>query len=180
MPVLLAVVAAASLWVPLLRQAERSVFARVPVLDEVWYLDRAAALDGLAAPRGEPTFMSPLYPVLIKLAGSGQPVPDDRVVPAAQLRGLRLLQIACWAGTVLLLRLLAGRLLPAGAPRRSWLVWLPPLLFVFYRPAAVYALAVLLELPLVFLLTLALWLLVLLPRSRRPLVVAAAAGLALG
>ena len=32
-----------ALWLPLLGQAERSVFGLVPVLDEVWYLDRAAA-----------------------------------------------------------------------------------------------------------------------------------------
>ncbi len=177
---LTAVLAVLVLWILLLGQAERSVFGRVPVLDEVWYLDRAADLDGLAAPSAQPHFMSPLYPVLIKLAGSAQAVPDDRVVPAGALRGLRLLQIACWLGTAVLLRLLAGRLLPAEAPRRQLLVWLPSLLFMLYRPAAVYALTVLLELPLVFLLTLALWLLVRLPQSRRPGLTAAAVGLALG
>ncbi|MFO7610439.1 MAG: hypothetical protein R6X35_14835 [Candidatus Krumholzibacteriia bacterium] len=180
LPALLVLLVAGVLWAPLLRQAERSVFARVPVLDEVWYLDRAAALQGLAPPADEPHFMSPLYPVLIKLTGGAGGVPADRVVPPAQLRGLRLLQIACWAGTVLLLRVLAGRLLAPDAPGRRLLVWLPPLLLALYRPAAVYAMAVLVELPLAFLLTLALALVLAVPDRRRPVVWAAGAGLVLG
>jgi len=178
LPAAAGVLAAAVLGLLLLGQAGRSVFGQVPVLDEVWYLDRAAALHGLAAPAGQPHFMSPLYPVLIKLAGSAHAVPADRVVPAADLRGLRLLQLGCWAGLLVLLRLLAGRLLPADAPRRGLLVWLPPVLAGLYRPAAVYALAVLLELPLVFLVTLALWSLTGLGARRRPLVAAVLAGLA--
>jgi len=50
--------------------------------------------------------------------------------------------------------------LPDDLPRRRWLVWLPTLLFALYRPAAVYALAVLVELPLLLLVTLAVALLV--------------------
>lgn len=172
--------AALALWAVLLTQAERSPFARVPVLDEVWYLDRAASLDGLSAPADEPHFMSPLYPILIKVSGSAHAVPADRVVPAADLRGLRLLQVACWLGTALLLRLLAARLLPPDAPHRAWLAWLPPVLFALYRPAAVYAMAVLLELPLVFLLTLALWCAVAGEGARRPWAWALVAGAALG
>ncbi len=180
LPAVAAALVVAVLGLLLLGQAGRSVFGRVPVLDEVWYLDRAADLQGLSAPADEPHFMSPLYPVLIKLAGSAHAVPEDRVVPPANLRGLRLLQLGCWAGLLGLLRLLAGRLLPPDAPRRRFLVWLPTLLAALYRPAAVYALAVLLELPLVFLVTLALWLLTDLGARRRPLPWAVLAGLALG
>ena len=46
----------------MLPQAERSVFGRVPILDEVYYLDRAAELRGPLAFPPEPFFMSPLYP----------------------------------------------------------------------------------------------------------------------
>jgi tetratricopeptide (TPR) repeat protein len=168
------------LWLPLLRGGEASPFGLVPVLDEVWYLDRAAELDGLAAPADQPHFMSPLYPILIRMAGAAEPVPADRVVPPAVLRGLRLLQIACWLGMAVLLRLIAGRLLPADAPRRPLLVWLAPALFVLYRPAAVYAMAVLVELPLVFFVTLGLWLTLCAPERARPLLWAAAAGAAFG
>ncbi len=147
------------MWAVLLVQAEGSVFALVPILDEVWYLDRAAELDGLRAPADEAHFMSPLYPMLVKLTGAGGGVPDDRVVPPANVRGLRLLQIACWFAVAVLLRRFAGRWLPADAPGRRWLIWLPTLFFALYLPAAVYALAVLVELPLLFLVTLTLALL---------------------
>lgn len=173
-------VVAVALGILLLVQAERSVFGRVPVLDEVWYLDRAAALQGLSAPADQPHFMSPLYPVLIKLAGSAHAVPADRVVAPAMLRGLRLVQLGCWLGLLVLLRAIAGRLLPAATPRRGFLVWVPTLLAGLYRPAAVYAMAVLLELPLIFLVTLALWLLLGLAERRRPLPQAALVGAILG
>ncbi|MCB1182887.1 hypothetical protein KDM41_05595, partial [bacterium] len=95
----------------LIAQAERSVFGRVPILDEVWYLDRAAELTG-AAPRdpvAEPYFMSPLYPVLIAATGAGGGVPADRVFDGGALRGLRAFQWALWLGTAVLLAALAAR-----------------------------------------------------------------------
>ena len=156
----LVLAAAFVFWGAVLVQSERSVFALVPLLDEVWYLDRAAELDGLAAPASQAHFMSPLYPVLMKLVGAGGGVPADRVVPPSSLRLLRGLQIVCWLAVAALLRRAAGSWLPEDLPRRRWLVWLPTLLFALYRPAAVYALAVLVELPLLLLITLATVLLV--------------------
>lgn len=142
----------AAFWAVFLPQAERSVFGRVPLLDEAYYLDRAAA----APDPAEPHYMSPLYPRLIDLTGAATPAGQSRVLPAGRLRGLRALQIACWLGIVALLRWQAGRrLAPLVAPgwRRELVTWLPALLFALYRPGAVYAVSVLVDVPLAFLMT---------------------------
>jgi hypothetical protein len=148
------ILVAALFWALVLPRAERSVFGRVPILDEVYYLDRAR--DG-SAPGGH--FVTPLYPRLIAWVGSGLSA-DGRLAEGPDLRGIRLLQIACWLGTLILLRLIAGRLYgdtgPPGWPR-NLAVWLPAALFGFYLPGAVYAVSILLELPLIFLVTLAVW-----------------------
>lgn len=139
-------------WAVFLPQAERSVFGRVPILDEIYYLDRAAAKPDPA----EPAYMSPLYPKLIALSGSTPVDPTARVYAPAQLRGIRLLQVGCWLGIVALLRALAGRHLAPLAPagwKRAVATWLPAALFALYRPAAVYAVTVLLDVPLAFLVT---------------------------
>ncbi len=143
-------------WSVFLGQAEKSVFGRVPILDEVYFLDRAGD------PGSEPYFVSPLYPRLIGMTGSGGHEPADRVFEPAELRGIRIFQIGCWLGVIILLRLIAGR---AGGPdpssgwKREFWLWLPSILFAFYRPAAVYTVSVLLELPLLFLVTLGVYLL---------------------
>jgi Flp pilus assembly protein TadD len=142
----------AAFWTVYFPQAERSVFGRVPVLDEIYYLDRAAA----APDPAEPFYMSPLYPQLIDLTGSASSQPGARVFAPAELRGIRLFQGACWLGIVVLLRVLAGRWLASlVAPgwRRAVVAWLPAALFALYRPAAVYAVTILLDLPLAFLVT---------------------------
>lgn len=142
----------AAFWAVYFPQAERSVFGRVPLLDEVYYLDRAAA----APDPSEPFYMSPLYPELIARIGSAADAPGTRVYNADRLRGIRLLQAACWLGIVALLRLVAGaRLAPlvAAGWRRTLVTWLPAALFAGYRPAAVYVITVLLDLPLMFLMT---------------------------
>lgn len=148
-------------WTLVLIQAERSVFGRVPLLDEVYYLDRAADIRAGQWIPDDPHFMSPLYPLLAAATGAGGGVPADRVLDGAQLRGLRLLQIGCWLGTLVLIRLLARRLVPPDWPpvERRLALWVPVLLFALYRPAAVYSLAILLELPLLFLVTWAIYLL---------------------
>ena len=160
-------------WQPVLRQAERTIFARVPLLDEVYYLDRAVEIQTPGQGADQPYFMSPLYPYLIAATGV-DPAPNgtawsDRYFDGSGLRPLRLLQIACWFCVVILLRLTAGELFrrdrsrkPArenSTFRRYLLPWLPSLLFALYRPAAVYGLSVMLELPLVALLTAVVWLL---------------------
>lgn len=144
----------------LLGQTESSVFGRVPLLDEVYYLDRAADISGGQWTPDEPSFMSPLYPYLAALAGAGGGVPESRVFAGAELRGLRLFQMACWLGTLVLIRLLAGRLVPPTWSRWSRAVgrWGPVALFALYRPAVVYAMAALLEAPLLLLVTLAIYL----------------------
>lgn len=139
-------------WAAFLPQVERSVFGRVPLLDEAYYLDRAAA----APEPSEPYYMSPLYPRLIELAGAATPAAQSRALPPDRLRGLRALQVACWLGIVALLRWQAGRRLAplvAEGWRRAAVSWLPALLFALYRPAAVYAVSVLVDIPLAFLVT---------------------------
>jgi Flp pilus assembly protein TadD len=142
----------AAFWAVFLPQAERSVFGRAPILDEIYYLDRAAAKPDAT----EPAYMSPLYPRLIELSGSAPADPTARVYRPDQLRGIRLVQFGCWLGIVALLRLMAGRhlapLVPAGW-KRTVAAWLPAALFALYRPAAVYAVTILLDVPLAFLVT---------------------------
>jgi Flp pilus assembly protein TadD len=145
-------------WAVLLPRAERTVFARVPVLDEVYYLDRSVDPD----PDDQGYFVSPLYPRLIAWSGSAVTPAEDQPVPPARLRGIRLLHVACWLGTVLMLFLISRRVLapPLFAGRGlPYLVWLPSLLFVLYRPAAIFTMTILLEIPLTFLVTLFLFLL---------------------
>ena len=154
-------VAALIFWAVFLGQAEKSVFGRVPILDEVYYLDQAAALNSDPSLPPEPFFVSPLYPLLIALAGSGESVPDSRVFPPDQLRGIRIFQIGCWLGVVILLRLIAGRVLGREMEpgwEKELVVWLPAVLFALYLPAAVYTMSILLELPLVLLVTTAVYL----------------------
>ena len=74
---LVALASIAAFWAVYFPQAERSVFGRVPLLDEVYYLDRAAA----APDPTEPFYMSPLYPELIALSGSAADAPGTRVFP---------------------------------------------------------------------------------------------------
>jgi len=153
--------AALVFWMVFLGQAEDSVFGRVPILDEVYYLGRAAAWREDSPGASEPYFISPLYPILIALAGSGESVPDSRVLPPGQLRGIRLFQIGCWLGVVILLRLIAGHILGREMEpgwKNDLILWLPAVLFALYRPAAVYAVSILLELPLLLLLTAAVYL----------------------
>jgi Flp pilus assembly protein TadD len=153
--------AALVFWVVFMGQAEDSVFGRVPILDEVYYLDQAAIWAQGPFPPDEPFFVSPLYPILIALTGSGQSAPDDRVVPPGHLRGIRLLQVGCWLGILILLRLIAGRVLGrelAPGWKKDLVVWLPAILFALYRPAAVYTVSILLELPLVLLVTVVIYL----------------------
>jgi hypothetical protein len=154
-------VAALIFWAVFLGQAEESVFGRVPILDEVYYLDQAAALNSDPSLPSEPFFVSPLYPLLIVLAGSGESVPDSRVFPPDQLRGIRIFQIGCWLGVVILLRLIAGRVLGRDMEpgwEKELVIWLPAVLFALYLPAAVYTMSILLELPLVLLITAAVYL----------------------
>lgn len=172
-PVLFLVLAAV-FWVLFLGQAEESVFGRVPILDEVYYLDRAAAWTRGPVPPPEPFFVSPLYPVLISSVGGGGEAPDVRVFPSERLRGVRVFQIISWFGVAVLLRLIAGRYFGRqNNPgwRLEFFLWLPTILFALYRPAAVYTVSILLELPLLFLMTAAIYLLIRIKDESKPRVI---------
>ena len=144
-------------WVAL----EPSVLGRVPLLDEQYYLHRAALIADSGPLPDEAFIMSPLYPYLVAATGSAG-VPDEfGVLPRSPL-GIRLLQILAWTATAWLLWATARRILHgwglSGRVSGGWAL-LPPLLFVLYRPASIYALTVLLEIPLTFLVTAFLFLL---------------------
>jgi len=143
-------------WALLLPRGETSVFARVPVLDEVFYLDRAADPEAPA----EGHFISPLYPRLIRWSGSAIDLEEGQLADPSSLRGIRLLQIACWLAVVFLLqdtmrRVLADQI--ADNPRLWPLTWLPSFLFALYAPAAIYSFSILLELPLLLLAMILVW-----------------------
>lgn len=150
--------AVAGFWILLTFQADGSVYSRTPLLDELFYLDRAAGIgDGELVP-DTPYFMTPLYPWLVALSGAGRDLGPSSLLAPGDLRGLRLLQGLCWWGVFVLLRRIAGRTLVGDLRgwRREAAVWLPSLLFFLYRPPAIYGLSILLETPLLLLLTLAL------------------------
>ncbi len=147
---------AAAFWAAFLPQAERSVFGRVPILDEIYYLDRAA--ESRSGGTADAFYMSPLYPALLAQAGAADAAVADGLPPSGSLRGVRLMQVVFWFGTALLLRWMAGMVLgPLAADgwRRRIVVWAPALLYALYRPAAVYTASVLLDGPMAFLVTLA-------------------------
>ncbi|MFH2051283.1 MAG: tetratricopeptide repeat protein [bacterium] len=177
LPLLLLLLAGLVFWGVFQQRAGASVFGRAPLLDEIYYLDRAAGpVDG----GGEPFFMSPLYPLILKVIGSPS-VPDSQVFAPGDLAPVRRLQGFFWLATAGLVGLVARRDLSPRIPgtrRRIGVMLLPPVLFLLYRPAAVFAASVMVESLLAFCMAVLLWAL----PSRaaggggRPL----AAGLALG
>ncbi len=68
-------VAALIFWMVFLGQAEESVFGKVPILDEVYYLDQAAARNSDPPLPPEPFFVSPLYPCLLSWPAAAKPFP---------------------------------------------------------------------------------------------------------
>ncbi len=167
-------------WSVLLHQAESSIFARVPMLDEQQYLAEAQYYsDGHLAgsPPGRPFFMSPLYPRLLAVLAVGAEPSDGLIRSVGFFRAVHWFQVLLWLGAVVLLRLTAGRIFSTASAANPWLLWLPSILFIFYRPLAIYTMMVLVEMPLVFLITLLLFFLSAPPRHR---LVSGAMGLVLG
>lgn len=121
---------------------DESVLSRVPMLDESYYLERAAELQDESLVPDRPFAMSSLYPYLIAATGGGRTLDAHRVLDGSFPLGLRILQALMWLGTAGLLRLAARRLLPDPT------AWLPPLLFLLYRPGVIDLSSALLEVPL--------------------------------
>ncbi len=142
LPLGLACLTAAVWWGAVWRDVDRSVLGRVPILDEAYYLQAAAEIAGGRLLPPHAFTMSPLYPYLVALAGSGSALSEHGVVQGGGPLGIRVLQALMWAAVGLLLWRTARRLLPR---RRAWL---PPALFLLYRPAAVMASSVMLEMSL--------------------------------
>ncbi|MBD3222485.1 hypothetical protein GF314_14715 [bacterium] len=175
---LVALVAAAVLWILLLRQTADSPLTRVPLLDESHYLTEAARVGDQGWPGTEPFVMSPGYTLLV--AAVTDVAPGEDGILARAPAGLIAVQLVAWLLVGLVPAAVVWRL---GRARRfdprtvlasAVVAGLLPLL---YPPAAVYARTVLLDLPLAALVGLALALATWRPRSPGWL---AAAALALG
>jgi len=172
-PVLLAAAAMIVFWSATWHRLDQTALTRVPVLDEAYYLRRGAAIAGGERVPRQPFYMSPLYPYLVAVTGSGRTLDAHRVRVGPPPTGIRILQAACWAWVAVLLGVLGRRFLD----RRLW--WLPPALWLLYRPAAVLVTTVLLEIPLTAVVT-GLLALLTLPRGPAGLRRAALAGLLIG
>ncbi|HOX26044.1 MAG TPA: hypothetical protein PLL30_09225 [Candidatus Krumholzibacteria bacterium] len=142
---------ASAFWIVFWRQSADSALVRVPVLDERWYLDRAAQLRAEGCRQGQIFLMSPGYPLVVAAAG-GRP-PGETGVLTTSPRALLALQAAAWLAA----GLLAGAVVHstgrrAGLSERAATAAgvLAASLFLLYRPAAIYARTVLLEIPLAF------------------------------
>ncbi len=124
-----------------------SVLTRVPVLDEAWYLRDARHL--AAGDYGSRAFiMSPLYTALVAVLSGGRALADG-VLAGRQPWALLVFQALAWV-TIggIIAGVVRGR--DAGTPDRPTLAIaaLAALLFWFYRPAAIFARTILLEIPL--------------------------------
>ncbi len=161
-------------WGLLWSQLDRSVLTRVPILDEAFYLEEGAAIAGGRLLPEQSFIMSPLYPYLVAVTGSGRQVYATGVRMGAPPVGLRLLQLACWCGILWLLWQAGRRLLPA------WAAILPPVMFALYRPATTFTTLPLLEIPLTFTVTAYLYLIAFSDRARKKWWGAVVAGLLLG
>ncbi|MCP4293789.1 MAG: tetratricopeptide repeat protein [bacterium] len=168
-------------WAALVYQADSSVFARVPLLDEQQYLSEAYLHLNQEMAGDEsvnrPFFMSPLYPKILAGLGVGYESSKDLVLPTGALQRVYLFNIFCWVATLVLLRLLAGRLAPELSGKMLWFLWLPSFLVAFYLPLSIYTMMALVEVPLVFFITLYFFLL---GSKQHRLLSALAAGLVLG
>jgi tetratricopeptide (TPR) repeat protein len=176
--VLVAVVLAA-FWAVVWLQSADSALTRVPVLDEAWYLREAARIrdDGIV---GRPFVMSPLYPIAAAVLGAGRTLPGG-VLEGGHPRALLAMQAAAWMAIgALIFTTVRER---GGAGRAGAVIAFgAALLFWLYRPGAVYARTILLEIPLALTVTAYLALLSCwrVRTTRRPFVVLLVAGLCLG
>lgn len=176
---LVALLVAGGFWLVFWRQSADSALVRVPILDEAWYLREAARLRAEGGPGDTASFMSPGYPLLVALAGGR--APDDAGVlehASALLVGL---QAAAWLGCALLVAATVrgvGRRAGFTDRAATTVAAIAALLFLGYRPAAIFARTVLLEVPLTLLVTGTLAALG--GEPRRPVARAILAGLLLG
>ena len=172
--VMVLVVLGAVFWTLFWSQSADSALTRVPILDEEWYLWEAARLGS-----GSPLVMSPGYPLLVA-SGGGVAVTPPGILDHHP-RGLLALQAMAWLGCGLITGAVihgAARRAGLGAGAALSVALVTALTFLLYRPAAIYARTILLEIPLTFLVAAA----VAISITRRPglLVRAVLAGLCLG
>ena len=173
------VVLGAAFWAVFWSQSADSALTRVPILDEEWYLWEAAQLRNEGLANESPLVMSPGYPHLVAVGGGVATTPPGILVHHP--RGLLAIQALAWLGSGLLVGAVilgAARRAGLGAGAGLALGLTTAILFLLYRPAAIYARTILLEIPLTFLVAATMAATV----ARRPglLVRAVLAGLCLG
>jgi hypothetical protein len=138
-------------WGSLWLQLDRSILVRVPILDEAYYLRAGHQIaQGRLVPP-QPFVMSPLYPYLVAATGAGRAIDERNVRVGPPPLGLWLLQAGMWLAIPVMLFRVGRRWLP------RWAALLSALLFLLYRPAAIFAVTTLLEIPLTFLITVTLY-----------------------
>ncbi len=171
--------ALAAFWGVVWWQSADSALTRVLMLDEAWYLREAAHVrdEGLA---GRPFVMAPLYTIVAAALGAGRALPDG-VLEGGHPWALLAVQAAAWMAVgALIFGVVRER---AGPGRAGGAIALgAALLFWLYRPGAVYARTILMEIPLALTVTAYLALLTRwrLRPSLRPLAGLGLAGLCLG
>lgn len=153
----LLLLAAAGFWAAYWQESAQSALTRVPLLDEAWYLRDGARLRSEGVPGREPFVMSPGYSLLVSLAAPVTVTEQGHL--SSHPRPLLVWQAAAWLGSGLLIGAAVrgiGRRAGFG-PRPALAAGaLALLLFWLYRPAAIYARTILLEISQVFLVTVAL------------------------
>lgn len=164
-------------WLVFLQQTADHALTRVPRLDEAWYLRDAARLRAEGGLGRAPFTMSPGYTLLV--AALGGDAPGDDGVLTHHPGTLIALQALMWLGCGLLPAWAVWRRSRAGAVGLGVSIAATTTtgaLVLLYAPAAIYARTILLDLPLTFLVTLAVSVLVATsPPRRADLVVAALA-----
>jgi hypothetical protein len=134
----------AAFWAGVWAELDDSLLTRVLRLDEQFYMERAVEVTAGEVLPEHGFYRSPIYPYLVAMTASARGMDEGGVLLEGYPWPLRLMQALLWAATAGVIWRIARRRL------EGWYAWIPVLLFLLYRPAAVFVNAVLVEIPLVF------------------------------
>jgi len=139
-------------WGVFAHQMSGSSLTLVPLLDEAWYLDEAGRYQEHGFPGDEPFIMSPGYPLLVA-ATRAPTIPPTGVLTGSPTL-LLALQALAWLACGLLAGFVVNRVGKRWGISPGWALAagvVALLLVLLYRPMAIYARCVLLEIPLTLL-----------------------------